>query len=1115
MPRLKYQKDKNDKKRAESYAKSYRERAELAKKKYQKHVERYGPKGKMFGEESGSRPFPTKEQYDKIEIDVPEGLTEEMVTGIVMGAILRKDRLDKKILTSSSIGSSGDVLAFNSTMVLQNYVDGDNRHGEFTDLLPTARQEAKDAIEEYKNGKPEKAKAMLNSFIDATTRSVQQLGVYDTESSASFFNTEAEAAMLAGRLYGQPPFNATGTAEYNDIEKMKVTTLEKQQQLVGKTSVLKSEMINNPPKAGSKERKAMVEELLFSNFLGNLTKSEVDGAVDKEDKMMDRLLQDLGVECPDMQSLEYSDCNHDVLKNSNPKTKMAKERFINNSQKYHVSDVQVLLSQPDGVEKLRKLYHDTIVNSDRFKDLVEANGQEEIYRELKSIGTNTLAKEYKDVKLPEAAKKLNDKYAAAYEKEVSKFKKDVTEAVNESGLLYEEDKKEYGIDSLDKKALEKNAKIVSGMLDELNDHDSIFKKSSQQFKDLKEELKKLKTMAQAMAKKGTEPTMKEIAAYDKMARSVDSLAVKYLDYKTDPKGDYAKERVEAVGQLRRHLNANLKSITILNNERERKKDDDLQAEMNAEYRENVKKAQIKEDYEKSQYVAGMKQRFQEREKVSGQYDVRKNREVFLGNKYNEQDITESKSPAGYSTFRWAAFSVAVMSLAAEGKYTAEQLMDSKQLTEEKAQRFDEVFRRMQEKTPENQQWLAEQIYEGHKQVYQINNELAEKIDFNNPDYIFDKNAMLMENLGFVAFDAWQEMAHCQEEIVALANKENPQIKNYEDLQGHVTGKLGPLRDMTSNAQQKQNIFMDIEKNGNIEYHGNKVMMNAIQEKVTQLSMQEVNQNHPELPYSDRFVGDASLRMAQDAMLLTMNKDMLELTRGFADKDNYYALMPKVLDGSALKDLQVVHDLKNPNPMEQFQLKGLPTIEQLHKDVKYEKMQEKEPEALENIKNSSLLKYDTAEKTASPVHKVFIDKARTAVNTLHDMIKNKTPLVGENRKLAENCVRDIVAEKFIDVMEKRGAKLPVGSEKEIEKTMETLPQFQKATEYIGAGTLGEFAFEGAANGFVKESIADIQKNLLEVKQAEKQAQLEKQAEKQLENPVKEEPKLEAPKMGGLQ
>ena len=92
---------------------------------------------------------------------------------------------------------------------------------------------------------------------------------------------------------------------------------------------------------------------------------------------------------------------------------------------------------------------------------------------------------------------------------------------------------------------------------------------------------------------------------------------------------------------------------------------------------------------------------------------------------------------------------------------------------------------------------------------------------------------------------------------------------------------------------------------------------------------------------------------------------------------------------------------------------------------------------------------------------------------------------------------------------------VYDEKEIEKTMETLPQFQKATEYIGAGTLGEFAFEGAANGFVKESIADIQKNLLEVKQAEKQAQLEKQAEKQLENPVKEEPKLEAPKMGGLQ
>ena len=93
-----------------------------------------------------------------------------------------------------------------------------------------------------------------------------------------------------------------------------------------------------------------------------------------------------------------------------------------------------------------------------------------------------------------------------------------------------------------------------------------------------------------------------------------------------------------------------------------------------------------------------------------------------------------------------------------------------------------------------------------------------------------------------------------------------------------------------------------------------------------------------------------------------------------------------------------------------------------------------------------------------------------------MIKDKTPLTGNNREIAVNCIKDIFAEKMIGVLEKDGVKLPMNSKKDIEKTIVNLPQFKKATEYIGTGTIGEFAYEDKATELIKSSMKDIRKEL---------------------------------------
>lgn len=1121
MPRKKYRQLSQN--QLNENTQDVKRRADYFNSEYTLLKERFGSNGKMFEATNSFPAFPNKENYDNIKLDAQGKLSEDMVVAIMMGAALNPDRMSDHILTSSSAGGSKDILGFNSTCLMENMVGGDSRVGEFKELLPKARQEAKNAIEDFKNGKPEKAQKMVNDFLDAAIRSSRQYKLSDSFKQPINSN-EVQSLVFASKIYGQPPFNCKGTGRYAETEVIKMINIGKSHEAMGKLAENRNKLINDPSAPNSSERKKLVEETLFNKFLTHINAVDIADSEKKRYEIYTKMLNDIGIETLEDEAVaSTSDTLQGDLEDVK-EVQIARGDIADTYRKYHVSDIQAILAKPDGVEKIHKLYHKAIVNSDRYKDLVEADNQKDITEMLNDMGEETLSKEYADVKVPEAAKEINKRCEKQYEKEMSAIRDNVHKAVTDTKFVYEKDAKDYGIAGLSKEDLEKNARIISGMYKTLTDNDAWYKTSSDEFKDVKESMKKLKTLSEKMAKKG-DATDKELAEYDRLSQKTYELGGKYLDYKKVVDGDYAEGRVNAVQQLRRHLGTNLRSVRQAFNQREIERDDKLRDEMLDEMqlkgktqRDNIKKADAPEEKMTSEEKAGAEiERWKQREEDFKKYDFglvgSKARETFFGEKYKENDLDSESLKKQISTQRSAAHTLTIAILAKEGKgkYTMEQLLDPDMLKEEKKKTFDEVITKLK---AGDRKWVAEQMYEGQKAVMGLINEAEKGIDISDPDLMYNKNTMMFQKLMNVSHDIWQEKTHFEQELMQFIKKDNPNMtyQEYSDYTNNASS--GPLNDIINDKAKQITEVRLLRENPKLQSErGNPMVMHSIISKISQLRMNQLKEAKGNIPYTDRYTDEDRNRFQIDKFIARQNEGIQKKCTEIGESKDFNRISKKLLDGSALKDVQLIDHPDAAELHEQLEIKGIPTEKQLIADVKYEDMEAKFPGNLDKMKDKAVSKYENEKTFASPVHKTYLDKAKTAVTKLHDMIRNGEPLTGEKREDAVKCIKDIATEKFIGIMEKNGAKLPLASEEEIGKAVEKLPAFKKATEYIGTGTIGEFAFEGKAVEIVKESVADIQNNLKDI-QAEN-ARLKKQAqnERELQNghrpPEHDIPKIEVP------
>lgn len=1033
-------------------------------------TERYGSTGKMFDAEGDKPAFPSKDQYDSIEIDIPEGLNDKIVTAVVMGAIMRPDRLSDRVLSSGSSMGGHDILGFNRTFIMQNLIDGDKRTGEFVDLLPKARQEAKEALIEYSRGNKEPAQKMYNDFMDATIRSSRLFGREIGNNPHSVKNPEYDVILLSAELLDDPRMEKNGLTE---IDKLRLKNHLKMQNAYEGYLRSGDKLVNGNHEAGSDERKKLAEEYIFNSLLANLGQQEAQKLTGEiETEIMGGMLKKIGVEPsgPTDTDTEYYRIKND------PGVIPAAEPIVDTYQKYNISDLQAILAQENGKEKLMEIYGDAIRNSDHYKEIVNAKDSDAISDVLEAYSSsNSFAKEFPDIKVPNESAKINRKLKNDYDKEMAGIEKAVISKTIDSGILYNSDRREYGIHSIDNNQMKKNAEIISGMYQELDSADVWYKRSSETFRNLKKELKDLKNYAQKLADAGKEPTDKELGEYERRARKVNALTENYINNKVVD-GDYAQNRINTVSNIRRHLGANLKSVLTAYENKMNEHDDRLMDDSNKPLYEQLR-PQIYLEHTKN-IVNINASDLEEARKKSESMSLTKDevKKGYRGDNWKNADFNKVKNPNGYSIDRTGAYSIALAAIAAEGKYSLKELMDPTLLQDKKAEKFDEVMKHIQNGTKEDQKWIAENIYKGQKEMLKIVNKEIRNINFRDPDYKKSDKWIELKNLSYAYFDTWQEMKHCEDELMPLVQADQPEIKKYDDYKNTMSLRMAPLTALQSSDDTISDSIVKMSKvQDEISLRGPSLVTNMIKEKALRDIAAQAVDNSAKVPFTDQFLNNETALKIKgiDNIMLVDKVNSLMMDMAISQESD--KVLGKFLDGSALKDVKAVFD-PSKNGADAITITGLPTVEQVKQDLKYETMDQMNAKEIDRLTSKAVLKLEKQEDKAGPLHREYLGKSENAVTNLAKMIKDKTPLTGNNREIAVNCIKDIFAEKMIGVLEKDGVKLPMNSKKDIEKTIVNLPQFKKATEYIGTGTIGEFAYEDKATELIKSSMKDIRKEL---------------------------------------
>ncbi|MCR5451860.1 MAG: hypothetical protein K6F00_04430 [Lachnospiraceae bacterium] len=198
---------------------------------------------------------------------------------------------------------------------------------------------------------------------------------------------------------------------------------------------------------------------------------------------------------------------------------------------------------------------------------------------------------------------------------------------------------------------------------------------------------------------------------------------------------------------------------------------------------------------------------------------------FRGGKYSDiKSFTKNKG--GYSMSRTAGQAISILAMAASGLYTFEQLMDPEQNIPEKREMYDRVVTTMENVTGDhgdpNQEWIAEQIYNGRNAAFRMMNEQAGQVDYSDPNILSNKRFCMLQHLSHALFDCWQEASHCQDEIVSLAQKDDPNIINYEKFKEAWSDIEPPFEGIAENITMLRDFLPrvssgEVSKSNSVDY----------------------------------------------------------------------------------------------------------------------------------------------------------------------------------------------------------------------------------------------------------------------------------------------------------
>ncbi|MBR3539371.1 MAG: hypothetical protein IKN79_09925, partial [Eubacterium sp.] len=480
------------------------------------------------------------QEYNALKVEnPPKELDENTITAIVLGSIIRKDRLDHQMTSSTFQGGTSTFEAFNRTFLIENIMKekpDSARQGSFPLILVEGRRDALLAIEEYKNGRPEKAKAMVEDFVNYATSNITRVPL---PSSGNMTKTSENSVpktlpLLGAEMIGKAPFYVEKVD--TEVDKIYRGAFHQSMKVVNRVYETRHEILTKPKPAGSPERAREIENLLFDQYLMS--------TLHRANLQKDRIAYRWTDQAPEKYGFdsEYDPTHHSEMgDNLGPLTT---EQMWNHRENL-VTRHEVMMSTERGIDTLRGLYLPEIRKTQLYKDLVSAEGAkyEDLLRESEAVTTEGL-QSIKQIELPDVATEINKKNRARLEQRT----KELDAEAEEIAIKSTRDMQEF--EGYDEDSLQDNVRHLS-YLTKLMDRPILLgkklpKPAQKIIKELKGAVGAFTKYAAELAEQKKEITAADMKKYEMLAKKVQDLSEGYTAMGKAPKEGTEKSAYLAI-----------------------------------------------------------------------------------------------------------------------------------------------------------------------------------------------------------------------------------------------------------------------------------------------------------------------------------------------------------------------------------------------------------------------------------------------------------------------------------------------------------------------------------------------------------------------------------------
>lgn len=988
------------------------------------------------------------DRYNNVTLEKPPKLTDQQVIAVTLGNILEPDRYNDPKLNAgiARLGEDEPVSPFDahSTMVVEDVNTDFSRTAQYLPILADAREKTKTGLEYVKRtgrllGIDKPLKNIVDYALNTMATYTGEKGLFTHDYSA-FSNTKM-VCLLAKDVMDSGLLSQDYLNKYDQKDRLKLEALSKEVQAAEDAAKIKKQLLEGNIQAGSNERKQLAEDLIFNSLLAELTRYEESALEKNSENILDDFYIKMGI---DRNDREQGSAFREISFEDNSIDSNALIGIQDAYKKYTISDLKAILAQPDGVAQLRNLYSKAIKKSQQYKDLVNAS-QDELVGAMMDVDQMADSKSFSnfpDVDLPETSKQYN----VSFEKELkANIDKHIKKCEQKNYALLQGRDKNYCLKSLDSEGLANNYRAINS-IGLVSKNKITTNTKSKEYRDYMTSLSNLHEFAKGMDEEGFVMTNERFQEYKKLLLD----AIRKIQVYIDSLGPVQKAgktdalSIKTAGQMKRALNANLISADNA---------------YKALYNEKVPNPDTK--YKKD--VNEINNQIDEYIKAT----IGKAPNAFLQGKYKGVKYKEVRNPNSYSIYRTAAQSITLMALAAQNKkengakYTIDDLYDDTKFVNEKSAMFDKVVDAISRGSAEDQKWIAEMIFDGELEMGKLLNDKALKIDFSNPDMVNDPEFRKLAYVAQMQFDAWQEMSHCQNEIIAYAHDHDASINNYDDLKIYVAKTYDSVSAVTDVIKNQNEALIDYANGGNGKYH--QIIDAGLTEHMKREFIRQSLSSGKKLDEIFDFKAASVFSYTSSNVLKKLFTDIKDRD---ADPEIKNMIVSKAIDNSLFKDLKVKFDFDNPNPNNRVVFTGVPTLEDLRSELEYQRIPE---QIRENSYSYNLKRLEQMKEKTAPQNQPIINKAISAYTQLHEFINSNNSLKGENKEHALGLVRSILKAEMLPTFEKTG----LASERldEImDKTIDDMKLLKSPDDYLSIEMLGSYAHSNRASEIVKSKQA---------------------------------------------